>query len=248
MVKSYRIRRPRRRALRRKNRMMSVPKLAKAVRRLQAVNKRRRVFDSLVRTYNANVTSDYMYYEIDKFNALAPMFGAVAADFDSNSVVNYADTLRVNFDLANGILTETSKINFHAFVVTLRDEIGSAFNPLTGGLTLTAGVHYYASGTGLFVLNPKVFKVHAQKRFFLDNHGIALTTATAQTQYGTNIGMDFYLKRKQIVNTTGGDWITAPCPPDPSKNAYILVFNDNSSVDAEYPAMNVLHKKTVQSV
>lgn len=250
MVKVYR---PRRRGLRRRLRRkgakrVTLNRLVRSVKRLQRTNKVNTKWDQLTKILNLNVESDYYAYNLDMFSSMIPRFGMTVADGDQNTIINYSDVLRINVDLANGILTETGKINFHCFLVTLRDEIGSAFNPATGAITLVNGTHYYSAGQGLFVLNPKVFKVHASKRFILDNHGVALATSTGQTQYGTQMAFDMYLKRNQQVKTTGRDWISSVCPPDPSKNSFFIVFNDNSALDAEYPALNLLQKKTVKSM
>lgn len=225
---------------------MSMDKLSKMVMSLRKKDKVNTVYNQLIGALNLNVEGPVNAYHLDKFTSLTPAFGMNLSDGFKDKIINYSDQLRVNVDLANGILSEEDKINVHMFLVSLTDEIGSAFNASTGVLTLTAGTHYYTNA-GLFVLNQKCFKIHSSKRFFLDNHGIALTTSTGQTQYGTNIGLDFYIKRKQLVKTSGGDWISTLCPPDASKNCFLLIFNDNSTVDAEYPSLNLVHKKTVQS-
>lgn len=225
----------------------SVTKLARAVTSLQRANKREAVWNQLTRTYNANVQSDYMYYELDRFNAMTLQFGTSTNDYHSNKVVNYSDLLRVNVNLANGGVTETGRIQFYCALVSLKDEIGSAFNPATGALTLTSGTHYWQS-QGLFVLNPKCFKLHAAKRFVLDNQGISLATSTAQTQYGTDMNFDMFLKRNAMIQTTGTDWGLMQCPPDPSKNAFLIIFNDNSALDVEYPALNIAHKKVTKTL
>lgn len=235
------------RVMNRRNPRTNVVKLAKAVKSLQRVNKRAAVWNQLTRVYNANVQSDYMYYELDKFSSMTLQFGTASNDTHSNKIVNYSDLIRTNINLENAGLTETGRINFHCFLVSLKDEIGAAFNPSTGAITLTAGTHYFTS-QGLFILNPKCFKIHDSKRFILDNHGVALTSSTAQTQYGTEISFDMYLRRNQMVQTTGADWGAAACPPDPSKNAFVLIFNDNSILDVEYPALNIAHKKVVKSL
>lgn len=238
---------PRRAARRKITRRPTVSKLAKAVTTLQRANKREAVWNQLTRVYNANVQSDYMLYELDKFNAMTLQFGTGTNDTHSNKIVNYSDLLRVNVNLANAGLTETGRINFYCALVSLKDEIGSAFTPSTGNLSLTAGTHYFAS-QGLFILNPKCFKIHAAKRFVLDNQGVALSSSAAQTQYGTDMAFDMFVKRNSLVQTTGADWGAAACPPDPSKNAYLIIFNDNSALDVEYPSLNVSHKKVVKTL
>lgn len=225
---------------------VTLKKLASEVKKLKKSDKRQIQWNQLTRSYNANVQSDYMYYELDKFSSMSLIFGAGTNDTHQNKVVNYSDLIRLNFDLANGGLTETGKVNFHVFLVSLRDEIGSAFTPSSGALSLTSGTHYAVS-QGMYILNPQYFKIHSSKRFFLDNHGIALSSSTGQTQYGTNLSFDMYKKRNQYVSTPAGDWYASPCPADPSKNAFVLIFNDNSILDVEYPSMNLWHKKVVKT-
>ena len=56
--------------------------------------------------------------------------------------------------LENLINDEENTVSFTMFLVSLKDEIGDAFNTASGVLSLTANEHYYQQN-GLCMLNKK---------------------------------------------------------------------------------------------
>jgi len=218
----------------------AITTLAKAVKSIQLKMKRK----TLTLNYGENVSNALLSSQLDIFpltnySDWNGIFGASSDDATANSMIHKGFGIDMLFDAGS----ETDQINFTVFLVSLKDDIrGGAFNRTTGALSLTDSVDYYTY-QGFSMLNKKCFNIHSVKRFTLGNNGVGLGSSTAQTQYGTD--RRFYTKitcNKSITNPHG-DWKQLNCSPDPSDNYYLLVFNDNGILDAQYPRlrMNVVH-------
>lgn len=231
-----------------KGKTTSVQELAKAVRRLQRNTKNQHQYLNYVQgTTQTNITSPFHAINLCNYNSMTPMFGSDANDDDNNKIVHKSFGIDGYISLENLINNEEDTITITQFLVSLRDHIGPAFDPSSGNLSLTNQLHYY-SQDGLVMLNKKCFRIHKVIRRVLSNHGTALSAPSAQTQYGTDYR--FYMKwspNASIQNPTG-DWKVLNSALDPSKQYYLLTFNNNSILDGESPAFtyNIVHTmKTV---
>lgn len=231
-----------------KGKTTSVQALAKAVRRLQRHNKSQPEYLNYVQgATQANISSPFHVINLCDYTSMTPMFGSDANDDDQNKVIHKSFGIDGYISLENLINNEEDSITITQFLVSLRDHIGPAFNTSTGALSLTNQIHYY-SQDGLVMLNKKCFRIHKVIRRVLSNHGTSLSNPSAQNQYGTDYR--FYMKwspNSSIQNPTG-DWKALSCALDPSKQYYLLTFNNNSVADLESPAFtyNVVHTmKTV---
>ncbi len=187
---------------------------------------------------------DVEVFKLSNISNWSAIFGTGADDGQANAMIHKSMGIDMYLTLENTV-NEPDATQFTIFLVSLKDEFNSNsnnFNNTTGALTLASGFHYAVSG-GLVMINKKVFNIHAVKRRVLTNHGTALTAPSAQTQGGTD--MRCYIKyapRKKIV-APYGNWSALACPGDPSKNYFLLVFNDNSALDLQSPKIqiNVVH-------
>lgn len=195
-------------------------------------------------TFSTGVTADATIFKLSNISSWSAIFGTGADDGTANSMVHKSMGIDMYLTLENTV-NEPDTTEFTIFLVSLKDEFNTNsnnFNQLTGDIVLSAGFHYAVNG-GLVMLNKKVFNIHAVKRRVLTNHGQALSASSAQTQGGTD--MRLYLKyspRKKIV-APYGNWKDIACPGDPSKNYFLICFNDNSALDLQNPRMkiNVVH-------
>lgn len=197
-------------------------------------------------TFSEGVISDVSIFHLSNFSGWARIFGTAADDDTENKMIHKSCGMDMYLTLENTV-NEPDTVEFTCFLVSLKDNIGQNFNPATGGLSLVNNFHYAKSG-GLVMLNKKVFNVHKAKRMVLTNHGSSLSNPSAQTQYGTD--RRWYWKQrvgKTILNPYG-NWKDLVAAPDPSKNYYILIFNDNSSLDLQNPNFQLKVVHTVQTV
>lgn len=218
-------------------------KLAKSVRALQRVVKRDQEYLNYAQTWSDyNVSSNYTALHLNDFSSWARIFGTSANDDTQNGCIWKSTGLDMKFDTGN----EQGNVNFTLMLLHCKDTAKGLINA-SGVLSLTAGDAFYTQ-SGLTMVNKKYFNILKVKRFSLGNHGQTEAQATAQTQFGTD--RRFYMKlrpNKKIINPNG-DWKNLTQSLDPSGNYYLVVFNDNSAVDLEYPhiTMNAVH--TVQTL
>jgi len=218
--------------------------LVKAVKALEYKVNQKQVFLNYQQSFSTGVTADCTVFKLSNFSNWSAIFGSDANDGNGNAIIHKGFGLDMYLSLEN-TLNEPDTTMFTIFLVSLKDEYNSNsnnFNNVTGDITIAPGFHYAVNG-GLVMLNKKVFNIHAIKRRVLTNHGTALTAPSAQTQGGTDFRC--YIKHrvnKKIV-APYGDWKSLACPGDPSKNYFLMVFNDNSSLDLQNPLMkiNVVH-------
>lgn len=194
-----------------------------------------------------NISSQVKVINLCDYNAFTPIFGADGDDDNNQKVVHQSFGMDMYLTLENLINNEEDTITFTMFLVSLKDNIGSAFNPSTGALSLANGQQYVYQ-SGLVMLNKKVFNIHKVIRRTLTNHGTALSAPSAQTQYGTDCR--FYIKHspRSVITNPLGDWKAMSSSLDPSKQYYFLIFNDNSVLDGESPCCtyNIVHTMKTQ--
>lgn len=217
--------------------------LAKAVKGLM---RREKVADEYLNLGQYNVadslTAPFYQVNLCNYGGMAPIFGSDADDDNDNKIIHKSFGMDLRVSLENTINNEENTIGFTTFLVSLRDAATPAFNPTTGVLTLTANTHYYQT-TGMTLLNKKFFKIHKIKRFTLTNYGTALTASAAQSQYGSDCRWYWKMSPSALIQNPIGNWSALASALDPSKQYYLLVFNDNTSADGESPALttNIVH-------
>lgn len=226
----------------------SIQALAKAVRSIQRRDRAQHQYLNYVQgSTQFSITNPWSSVNLCNFSSMTAMFGSAADDETDNKIVHQSFKLDAYVSLENLLNNEEDTINMTAYIVSLRDAIGDGFNPSSGALTLTNQVHYY-SQDGLAMLNPKIFKIHRVWRKVLTNHGTALSGPSAQTQSGSDWRFSYKCSPRSMIQNPYGNWKAMASANDPSKQYYLIIFNNNSVVDLESPAVtyNVVHTmKTV---
>lgn len=221
----------------------SLAKLASAVKSLQRRNRRDDEYIQLGQ-FNSNdsMTGSPVVVNLCNYTGMAGIFGTSSGDRFDNKIIHQSFGMDLRVSLENTINNEESTINFTAFLVSLRDDCGGVFSPSTGTLTFTANQTHYVTN-GLALLNKKIFKIHKQKRFTLTNYDTALSTSAAQSQYGTDCRWYWKWSPRAVIQAATQSWTDLASAQDPSKQYYLLIFNDNSTVDGESPSFtsNIVH-------
>lgn len=224
----------------------SIKTLAKAVSRIQRKMRSNCEYLNYRVVDSPTISADYTVVPLSNYSAWADIFGTASNDDTANRMIHKSFGMDCYLTLENTV-NEPDSTQFTIFLVTLKDNIGSAYAPASSSLSLLANVHYSISG-GMVLLNKKCFTIHKIIRKVLTNHGTSLANPSAQTQSGTDYR--FYVKHRanHLVTNPTGDWKSMGGSPDPSKAMYMLIFNDNSSLDLQNPKFtyNVVH--TVQTV
>lgn len=237
----------------------SITKLAKQVKALTKEARHKRI---TVWTRNdgpnltTNLTSPLTIQYLSKFSTDQPIFGTDPNDLEGSKILLKSMTLKIDVRLENLSETEEETQNIEMFVVSLKDEANDILDETTGVITLTPDVHYYRYGAVynmISFVNKKYFNVHHHDRFTLTNYGSALTTSGAQSLDGTDRRIDFKLPINKIIdaplsNTVNQSWKTLVCPRDPSKNYFILWFNDNNAGDGEFPRVTTVALKKFEKL
>lgn len=221
------------------------------VKRLERVNRRKTQTHIVQMRPSQNLVSDYNSINLSNWSPVSgyqPMFGTVEDDLkDANSFYHKSMGIDMYYYLNN----ETENITYTVFLVSLKDQIGSAFNPSTGALSLTADVHYVKNTSaagygGLVMLNKGCFNIHKIARFTLGNNGQVASTSSGKLQYGVDRRMYWKWKPRCLVRNPIGNVRGQLSSVDPSKCYYLLIFNDNSVLDAQAQSVQINVVSTIE--
>jgi len=222
--------------------------LAKAVKVLQQKDKvDAQYLNFTQQVFEQNVAAPLHYVNLSDFSGMISTFGTSANDNVDNRIIHKSVGMDCRVTLENAINNEESTIGFTAYLVSLKDDIGNVYNNLTGGLTLTLGSTHEII-QGMVLLNKKMFNIHKTKRFTLTNYNQALISPAAQTQFGTDYRWYWRLPINKTINNPRGDWKQLGCALDPSKQYYLMIFNDNSTSDLESPAFSYVAVHTFKTL
>lgn len=186
---------------------------------------------------NTAVTTPYYQYHINNLTqSWAPMFGYDANDV---STVNkmYVNSYKVDARLKQA--SEADLIWYTAFIVSLKDDgaDSTTFDPATGQLTLTVNTHYNLLGAaGKAFLNPRFFNIHSYKRFSMGGRA-----GDQSNPVQRDLSFTIVPKQKMVTNPKGNIFGVGGLsfPKDPSKNYYLLLFNDDLGSDLQYNEITI---------
>lgn len=234
-------------------------KMAKAIKSLQKKqSKNHQRLNFIQKGAFLTTSADFQLINLCDYNAmtgLGPLFGADSNDWQGNQMTHKSMGIQCYVDLENiNGVNEEGTVHFSAYLVSLRDSANNGvFNPANGNLNLIPNVHYVMSTVGalgnggMAFLNKKMFRIHKKKYFTLSNREQALGTSASQTQYGTNHQWYWKLAPNSYIKNPTGNWASLQSALDPSKQYYLLLFNDNSLADAEAPQFQYSVIHTIQS-
>lgn len=222
----------------------SLAYLAYKVKKLYRINKMKTQYQHLGGTVNSTMGSilppSTAIFNLCNWSSFTPIFGTSGDDVNyANSFYHKSFGIDITIESAN----ETDNISYTCFLVSLKDSVGSAFDPNTGNLTLTNPTHFWTN-QGMCMLNKRMFNIHKIKRFNLGNYGQALTISSAQN-YGTLRRFFWKWSPKCKVSNPSGSVRNVQTSLDPSKQYYLIVCNDDSSVDGQSPTCRAVVVHTV---
>jgi len=221
----------------------AITTLAKAVKSIQLKMKAKTVLLNYgYKNDNQLLSSNVEVFHLTRYVDWNPIFGATGNDDDANKMIHKS----MGIDMYFNSQSESDQINFTVFIVSLKDT-ALGFNNATGALTMVEDQDYHQVDA-LAMVNKKSYNIHYCKRFTLGNNGVGLGSSTAQTQYGTDRRLYAKIKCNKSVENPHGDWKQLNVSADPSDNYYLLVFNDNGLLDAQYPRVRINAVHTVEQL
>lgn len=196
---------------------------------------------------STSFSADYLAINMLDYVTCRFLFGATASDV---ATCNHWKHINMKGDFIFTPNNEMSNVDLSVFVVTLKDEASALYDKSTGALTLTEGLHYaindLQTDAGQTYLNPKCFNIHLTKRWIIGNNNIASNgpTGTGNTSVTGVKRRALTIKCNQMQYNPAGNVQSLKVSQDPSKQWYMLIFNNNSSADFEFPQVyyNIIHK------
>lgn len=165
-------------------------------------------------------------------NTADKIFGSDAGDMDKNKCKLLSSKIEGHIRLS----TEDDGVDMTILIVRPKQTL-QGWDPSTGVLpTLTANQDYYNTDTAVF-MNSNVFSTLYRKVVRLYMTGTTSVTLPAQTVDGTDCYFRKIIKHNRFVSSKAGAVSSLVCPLDEQDNVFLLVFNNNTSVDGENPTM-----------
>lgn len=227
---------PKRRAAPKKTSVVKkVASLTKAVKKLNTISYDKVMFKGAAQ--DSGIAQPYYSFHINNLmSAWNPVFGYDSADIQNVNKV-YVNSYKVDARIRQG--SEADLIYYTAFIVSLKDQAADSttFDPLTGSLQLANGVHYEQIGAnGKVLVSKDMFNIHAYKRFYMGGRSGDQSAPVLR-----DISFTIKPKQRLIQNPRGNVFGLSGLsfPKDPSQNYYLLLFNDDSSLDGQVNFINI---------
>lgn len=221
-----------------------VATLARQVKKLNKVSYEQVTTVSSVAN-SQNLTADYNAYNLSRLypnsTYTIPIFGTSTTEI---SEVNKAYLNSKDVYVSIRQASEPNFVRMAMFLVSLKDQGATTtlFDPASRQLVLTGANDYIGVGNAweTSALNPKQFNIHAVRRFTMGTEGTAGPMADTYSQ--RRFKFTIKPKQKLIENPVGNVFNNSSfsSPVDPSQNYFIIIFNDNASLDLEYPKVDVV--------
>nr|WPR18759.1 MAG: hypothetical protein [Skomarfal virus 29] len=198
---------------------------------------------------NVGGTNTYVF-PLSQYSTWNRIFGTDADD-ESNHKALWKKS-QMDFQIeTNG---ERNLIDYAFYIVSLtRLGMEELFTPASGGLAgpqgITPpvnGVHFYYNNIqGMTILNKKYFNIHTCRRMRSGSQG-SLATDTADLSKRWYVSLNHNGGKGHLLQNPKGDWKAIPSPQLAGQNLYVLLFNNDSTVDQSvYFKMSGIHSLTI---
>lgn len=242
--KSY-VRRVARKRPTRYNNKKSIIGLAKRVSTLQKNQRKSRVWSQYqIGFADQTVQNDYFAFNLMTPAAWTNIFQQPTAMENAQKAYTRSLYLDMMFRCGN----EQSASTFKVFLVSIKPGAGRRYLETTSeGTSLSNEVHYKKVGiasnlNAQVMLNPAIYNIHRQKTFTISPTELTNNASGGSNQLATFKRVVWKMKWCKLLSSYGAsDWRSHNTgfyvPPE--KRLYVLVFNDNSAIDEEYPMFSV---------
>jgi len=212
------------------NKPNTITKLAKQVNLLKKISYETQY---LTRSSLVDLSRDYNAINLMNVAGCTGCFGSTAEDLDG---VNKAYWKSCDIDLIVNKGNEPGNVDCTIFLVQLKPEMSTAVD-IFGNLALTTQLHYVrnnaTTNAGQTLISPKAFNIIKSKRIYIGSN---------QNDVNTN-GEGVYIQKrfrwtmypKKMVKNPIGNFNAMYRSQDIAQNYYILIFNNNLTLDSEFP-------------
>lgn len=200
--------------------------IRKAVKPLTRVTRLHLYGDALALQANYNIYNLTLIANADR------VFNTVAQDHESRRCKHTS----LRLDCLIQCNTENDGTTLTAYIVSPKANAEDAFfDSASGGLTLGASGTSFQTMSGQAYLNPDYFKIYMRKKLFFAPTGAAdvRNTNVMFKRFTFNMKPQWNLR-----NNGAAEWGDLVCPQLPHQNLYLLIFNDNQIIDAEWPTVS----------
>jgi len=211
---------------------------------VQKLGKRQRLGSQISQyqyLYEANLTSDYNVFDVVVPTSWVNIF----ADPDAVENATRITMKHIKFDMLFTCNTERAPVTFSCFLVTLKPDTADQVLSVAGsnlGL-MSAGAHYAKAGTysGLVHLNEQFFTIRKQWRFTVTTEMLSTHTEASREASTSYKRISFNFPYSRSLHSGRNSWRTALNSDRVASSAklFLLMFNDNSSLDLENPKATV---------
>lgn len=224
--------------------------LAKRINRLQRkVDGEKEVHYCYHQVSALALTNDYSSINVTNYNKLlnassdgGPLFGSSSPDFDAvNKVLHHSTTIQYTIDIAN----EMDNVQLTIMLLSLKQEGRALYDPATSAapLYITDGPHFRKVG-GMTMVNKKLFNIHYIKNLNIGNNNQAVTAPTADNGLLRIYSDSIKIKPRCTVTNPGvlggtGDIDVLYADPKATQQYYLVIFNNNSGIDAQSPTITM---------
>lgn len=174
---------------------------------------------------STNISESFNGFQLNPIQNATRIFGT-----DSNDMhANQAKHVRMDVDFVIRRGSEHDGVQLTVYIVSphnnCRDDL---FDSNTGSLSLIANRDYSITG-GIAFVNPQTLKIHKRWKIGFP------PGAQGEVVYPMEKRKSFSFRPNNLIKNKGGDFSTLRCPYKPTHNYFMLIFNNNSAVDIEFP-------------
>lgn len=174
---------------------------------------------------STNISESYQGFQLNPIQNSTRIFGTDANDMHANQ----AKHVRMDVDFVIRRGSEHDGVQLTVYIVSphnnCRDDL---FDSNTGSLSLLSNQDYNITG-GIAFVNPQTLKIHKRWKIGFP------PGAQGEVVYPMEKRKSFTFRPNNLIKNKGGDFSTLRCPYKPTHNYFMLIFNNNSAVDLEFP-------------
>lgn len=207
---------------------------------LQRVQRRMQIgkqISQYAQNYDYNLAADYGYHDLVVPTAWTNIF----TDPESVENATRVQTKGVKLDMLFTCHSEMDPTDLSVFVVSLKPETADQLLDIAGSdlASMVAGAHYAKVGTysGQVFLNEQFFNIHRTYKFSITGTLQATTVEASREASASFKRISTYVPWSRKLWSGRNDWRDSLTSARVASSAklYVLMFNNNSAVDLNYP-------------
>jgi len=176
------------------------------------------------------ITASVNYFNLSLISGMTAIFNTLPTDVDPRS----AKHVKLNLDVLIEAATENDGCTITAYIVSIKANTpDNFFDANTGALQLGPNGTTFSEQAGMAYVNPEYFNIHMRKRMYFAPRPVG-----EDQSIGTNFRrFTWNFKPNMMIRNNAGRFDSLVCPQKPTQNYYLMVFNNNSGQDFEWPTV-----------